>query len=221
MLRERIIPYRGGQIIVRFTVDRCTHVAECLIGLPDVFDTRRQPWVSPDAAHPDEVAEVIERCPTGALHYKRLDGGPEESVPDRNTLTLVQNGPLYARGDLLIESADGTPLFNDTRVGFCRCGASKHKPFCDNRHDLVDFEERGRFQHNAPVAGVPGPVGKGVLRIRLTEDGPLLLSGPMEIVDSDGRPGFRGERASLCRCGASGNHPFCDGSHKAAGFRSG
>ncbi len=216
MRRERIIPYRGGQIIVRFTIDRCTHVAECLIGLPDVFDTRRQPWISPDAASPDEVAEVIERCPTGALHYKRLDGGPEESVPERNRLVVEQNGPLYARGDLLIEAANGTPLFRDTRIGLCRCGASKVKPFCDNRHDLVDFEERGRIREH--MIGDPGV--KGVLRIRLTPDGPLILSGPMEISDSDGRSGFRGERAVLCRCGASKNHPFCDGSHTAAGFRS-
>jgi CDGSH-type Zn-finger protein/uncharacterized Fe-S cluster protein YjdI len=216
MRRERIIPYKGRKIVVRFSVDRCTHVAECLLGLPDVFDTRRQPWVSPDAATPDEIAEVIERCPTGALHYRRLDGGPEETVPADNRLVLERNGPLYARGELLIESGDGTPLFRDTRVGFCRCGASKHKPFCDNRHDLVDFEERGRIGEHA--IGEPG--AKGVLRVRLSIDGPLLLSGPMVTFDSDGRPGFRGDRAALCRCGASRNHPFCDGSHKAAEFRS-
>jgi uncharacterized Fe-S cluster protein YjdI/CDGSH-type Zn-finger protein len=213
MRRERVIPYKGKKIVVKFSMDRCTHVAECLMGLPEVFDTRRRPWVTPDAAAPDEVARVIELCPTGALHYLRLDGGPEETVPRQNRLVLEENGPLYAKGDLVIETAEGTPLFRDTRLAFCRCGASKHKPLCDNRHDLADFEERGRIRETS----FQETEGNGPLRIRLAEDGPLILSGPMEILDSAGRSGFRGDRATLCRCGASRRHPFCDGSHRTAG----
>jgi CDGSH-type Zn-finger protein/uncharacterized Fe-S cluster protein YjdI len=212
MRRERIISYKGKSITVRFCMDRCTHVAECLIGLPEVFDTRRRPWVSPDAATADEVAEVIERCPTGSLHYVRTDGGPNEAVPLENRLVVEENGPLYAKGDLVIESDDGTPPFRDTRIAFCRCGASKHKPFCDNRHDLINFEDRGRIRETSlHETGEKGP-----LRIHPVPGGPLILSGPVEIVDATGRAGFRGDRVSLCACGASKNHPFCDGSHRSA-----
>src|SRR5690554_6484361 len=50
--------------------------------------------------------------------------------------------------------------------------------------------------------------------------GPLLVRGDVEILLADGRPAPR-RRATvaLCRCGASGIKPFCDGSHKVIGFR--
>lgn len=52
------------------------------------------------------------------------------------------------------------------------------------------------------------------------EDGPLLLRGPFELVTQGGEP-IPADRATvaLCRCGLSSEKPFCDGSHKAAGFR--
>jgi len=49
--------------------------------------------------------------------------------------------------------------------------------------------------------------------IQLRENGPLALRGALTL---DGKP--IGTRATLCRCGASNNKPFCDGSHKDAGF---
>ncbi|WP_370524263.1 CDGSH iron-sulfur domain-containing protein [Cellulomonas sp. APG4] len=52
-------------------------------------------------------------------------------------------------------------------------------------------------------------------------DGPLLVRGDAEIRLADGSPAPR-RRATvaLCRCGATGIAPFCDGSHKVVGFRS-
>jgi CDGSH-type Zn-finger protein/uncharacterized Fe-S cluster protein YjdI len=219
MLRERIISYRGKAIVVKFTPARCTHVAECLMGLPEVFETRRKPWISPDAAPPDRVAGVVLRCPTGALHFERTDGGPPEAKPDRNVFTVCENGPLYAAADLEIRSADGAPRLHDTRVALCRCGASKKRPFCDNRHDLVDFEERGRMDDSTMHIDMPEtPAGR--VEITLATNGPMLVSGPVEIVDSSGKTGFRGTRCSLCRCGKTESPPFCDGSHSRAGFLS-
>jgi uncharacterized Fe-S cluster protein YjdI len=55
--------------------------------------------------------------------------------------------------------------------------------------------------------------------IRAAADGPLLLSGGVRILDADGNLLYEGERAALCRCGGSGNKPFCDGTHKTNGFR--
>jgi len=66
--------YRGKEILVRYDVDACIHAAECVRGLGTVFDTARRPWVSPDDAPADLVAEVVLRCPSGALSYERLDG---------------------------------------------------------------------------------------------------------------------------------------------------
>jgi CDGSH-type Zn-finger protein len=51
-------------------------------------------------------------------------------------------------------------------------------------------------------------------------DGPILVRGDVEIRDAAGRVvPRRRATVALCRCGASGIKPFCDGSHKAIGFR--
>ncbi len=59
--------------------------------------------------------------------------------------------------------------------------------------------------------------------IKVRKNGPLLVTGEFSLTDADGnsfpidttKPGI-----ALCRCGASANHPFCDGSHNACGFDS-
>jgi CDGSH-type Zn-finger protein len=52
------------------------------------------------------------------------------------------------------------------------------------------------------------------------EDGPLLLRGDFAIVTTDGQPiEARRGTVALCRCGKSAIKPFCDGTHKATGFR--
>ena len=51
-------------------------------------------------------------------------------------------------------------------------------------------------------------------------DGPLLVRGAVELLDDDGTPIEQRRRTvALCRCGLSTIKPFCDGTHKAAGFR--
>jgi CDGSH-type Zn-finger protein len=53
-------------------------------------------------------------------------------------------------------------------------------------------------------------------------DGPLLVRGAARIVDARGEPiEPRRRTVALCRCGASSLKPFCDGTHKAIGFRTG
>ncbi|RJK92825.1 CDGSH iron-sulfur domain-containing protein [Vallicoccus soli] len=53
-------------------------------------------------------------------------------------------------------------------------------------------------------------------------DGPLVVRGDFRIVDQDGVELDPGRATvALCRCGRSALKPFCDGSHKAARFRSG
>jgi uncharacterized Fe-S cluster protein YjdI len=56
-------------------------------------------------------------------------------------------------------------------------------------------------------------------QVQASENGPLLLSGGVRIVDAKGDVLYEGERAALCRCGGSANKPFCDGTHKKNGFR--
>lgn len=50
-------------------------------------------------------------------------------------------------------------------------------------------------------------------------NGPLFLRGPIRVTAPDGTVLADETRVALCRCGASGNPPFCDNSHRALGFR--
>ncbi|GAA3650716.1 CDGSH iron-sulfur domain-containing protein [Microbacterium marinilacus] len=51
-------------------------------------------------------------------------------------------------------------------------------------------------------------------------DGPILVRGDVDLRDADGEPIPRNRRTmALCRCGLSSIKPFCDGTHKPAGFR--
>jgi CDGSH-type Zn-finger protein len=54
--------------------------------------------------------------------------------------------------------------------------------------------------------------------IAVTDDGPLWVTGGIPVTTSDGTRLEPRNRVTLCRCGASGNKPLCDGSHKEAGF---
>jgi CDGSH-type Zn-finger protein/uncharacterized Fe-S cluster protein YjdI len=208
--------YQGNKITVQYDVKRCIHAAECASGLPRVFDTKRKPWVDPDAAEADEIAMVIMRCPTGALHFQRKDGGADEAVPKQNTIKSVANGPFYMRGDLKITNQDGSVLAKDTRMALCRCGASQNKPFCDGSHSKIPFQDSGSLGKSMAVTEPPVE-GQG-LNITPLPNGPLAVRGEVTIVSDDGLSSCRGNKLFLCRCGASQNKPFCDSSHKRIGF---
>ncbi|MBT2897060.1 (4Fe-4S)-binding protein [Streptomyces sp. McG3] len=122
--------YDGEGIVVGFDAHRCLHAAECVTGLPAVFDVGRRPWIQPDNAPADEVADVIHRCPSGALQYHRTDGMPDE-VPDVPThVSLHADGVLHVRGDLEVATPYGP--CHETRVMLCGCGATGNTPYCDH-----------------------------------------------------------------------------------------
>ncbi|MEQ8476284.1 (4Fe-4S)-binding protein [Fulvivirga sp.] len=56
------------------------------------------------------------------------------------------------------------------------------------------------------------------IKIQVFENGPLRVTGDLEITHKDGSSEVKETAASFCRCGHSSNKPFCDGSHKKEGF---
>ena len=92
-------------------------MAECIRGLPAVFDTARRPWILPTAAGADAIAAVVAKCPSGALHYTRRDGGVAETPSERKTIVPMPAGPLYVRGRVQLRSADGEVIIEDTATG--------------------------------------------------------------------------------------------------------
>ncbi len=131
--------YANDAIEVRWEPKLCIHVRNCVRGLPQVFDPDARPWVAVDAADADRVAEAVLTCPTGALQFRRLDGGAQEQALDPPSVEPRPNGPLFVRGRVRIVDADGRLIREDTRLALCRCGASENKPFCDGSHRRIGF----------------------------------------------------------------------------------
>ena len=153
--------YRGADIEVSFDLDLCVHIGECLRGDRRVFDLERRPWVLPDAGAADSVAEIVERCPSGALLYRRHDGGAQEAHEGTSVIP-IRNGPLMVTGDIEVRREDGT-VERLPRVTLCRCGSSNNKPFCDNEHLVTGFRAPGvPFKiHISPVRPAPAePISK-------------------------------------------------------------
>jgi uncharacterized Fe-S cluster protein YjdI/CDGSH-type Zn-finger protein len=158
--------YRGKDVEVSFDLDICVHIGECLRGQRQVFQLDRRPWILPDSAGADEVAEVVRLCPSGALLYRRLDGAPQEDPDGATTVTPIRDGPLLVKGRIDVRRDDGT---TETlpRATLCRCGESQHKPFCDNQHLAIGFRAEGfaykihlspvRPQLNKPITKAEDP----------------------------------------------------------------
>jgi CDGSH-type Zn-finger protein/uncharacterized Fe-S cluster protein YjdI len=203
----------SDDIEIRFDVARCIHSRRCVLNAPTVFLANvKGPWLHPETDSVEHLVHVAQSCPSGAITYRRLDGGSEEEAPRVNTIQLRQNGPYAFRASLNVDEQPA--LFRTT---LCRCGKSKNKPFCDNSHIEAGFEATGE---PATMPSEPLPERGGELHVVPLRDGPLKVRGPVEICTGTGRTVNRTQYAKLCRCGGSANKPYCDDTHLRIGFRS-
>jgi CDGSH-type Zn-finger protein/uncharacterized Fe-S cluster protein YjdI len=208
---SKIEEVAGKAVTIRFEAEKCIHSRGCVLSRPDVFVPNvAGEWIHPDAATADEVAELAHNCPSGAITYLRTDGR-NETAPIVNTVRVRENGPLAFNGEL---SIDGAPAL---RATLCRCGHSQKKPYCDGSHTAAGFTASGE-----PVTTTSETLAarNGAVTISGAVDGPLLVTGNLEVVSGTGRTLNRCVKTALCRCGGSANKPYCDGTHKTNGFRS-
>lgn len=56
-------------------------------------------------------------------------------------------------------------------------------------------------------------------KLRFSENGPIILTGEVEVIDANGRTITHLVDQSFCRCGLSQNKPFCDGHHETVSFK--
>lgn len=205
-------PVETKDITIHFDGKKCIHARKCVMGLPKIFvPGSKGGWIFPEHAETEVLARVIDSCPSGALSYKRHDNGQDEPQPEVNTARLWENGPIEVKGTLTLPN-DTTA----TRALLCRCGQSKNKPFCDNSHIAAKFTATSEATTTSKAEDFTNQGGN--VTIKPTKDGPLMVTGPMEVIAGSGRRIQTGEKQALCRCGASKTKPFCDGSHKAIGF---
>lgn len=203
----------GKKVLIRFEAKRCVHTRHCVLERPDVFVPNVEgAWIHPDAVSVEDVVKVAETCPSGAIRYERLDGGPEEAAPPVNLVRVRENGPLAFRAPLTVDGADV-----GMRATLCRCGASKNKPFCDGAHGTIGFTATGE----PASADSPALASRdGAVAVAPLPNGPLKVSGNLEVISGTGRTVKKATQLFFCRCGASSNKPYCDGTHTKIGFSS-
>jgi hypothetical protein len=118
------------------------HSENCVRNLPGVFDQNKKPWIDIKGASSEEIIKAIDRCPSGALSYKKK-GGEKETKAEAGVETMteavtqikvVRDGPLMVRGNCTLIDEDGKATPQDKPFALCRCGRSKNKPYCDGSH---------------------------------------------------------------------------------------
>lgn len=126
--------------------------AESLCAFARFCDRDGRVWnsvshVRTEAEHAAFVHQVGQ-CPSGRLvawdFSTRAPVEPE--LP--SSIVIVEDpsqgvsGPIWVRGGIAIEAADGTRYEVRNRVTLCRCGQSSNKPFCDGTHASIGFTDR-------------------------------------------------------------------------------
>ncbi len=201
----------GRSLTLVVDMSRCIHSRYCVTGAPRTFIANVEgPWLHPDESDPELLVGIAYDCPSGAIGYRGKDGLADETAPQVNMMRVRENGPNAIHAPLTVA---GKP--DGFRATFCRCGQSKTKPWCDGSHHDAGFEATGEPQTVSLdlLAARDGPLSVDPLK-----NGPLKITGNLEICAGTGRVVKRVEAAMLCRCGHSKAKPFCDGSHRAAGF---
>lgn len=69
--------YTNGDVTIVWQPARCSHSARCIQGLPHVFDPRRRPWITIEAAPSADIVRQVRACPSGALSLMGEDPLPE------------------------------------------------------------------------------------------------------------------------------------------------
>jgi len=200
-------------IRIHYDTKQCIHSRNCVLNAPSVFiGNVIGPWLHPETTTTDNMVKIAEDCPSGAITYDRLDGGPAEVAPEVNVLRVRENGPYAVHAQMDIEGQG--EMF---RATLCRCGKSRNKPFCDSTHLEVGFIATGE---RAVIESDALENRGGELAIDPTYNGPLEFTGNLEICGGTGHTIERVQTARLCRCGGSENKPFCDNTHARIGFKS-
>jgi len=140
MAKEIKKEYTNGDLTVVWKPKMCIHSGICVKTRPDVYKPGERPWIQPERTGTEELKAQIDQCPSGALsYYLNAEGPGEEDTTLGKKVIVAENGPLLVRGTLTVTKANGEEETRVKQTAFCRCGASKNKPYCDGSHKKIDF----------------------------------------------------------------------------------
>jgi uncharacterized Fe-S cluster protein YjdI len=63
--------YTNGDVTIIWKPDLCAHSGICFRGLPNVFDPRKRPWITPEGVSSESIVEQVKKCPSGALSIEK------------------------------------------------------------------------------------------------------------------------------------------------------
>jgi uncharacterized Fe-S cluster protein YjdI len=135
--------YSNEEVTVFFDNDTCMHSGNCVNSLKSVFNPKGRPWINMQGAPSDEIIKVVKNCPSGALSYKMNSemSWQKSSQVEEVSIKVNKGGPYAIRGRVKIIDKDGTETIKEGPFILCRCGESKTKPFCDNSHRDIEFDD--------------------------------------------------------------------------------
>lgn len=130
--------YAAGEVTIVWQPSLCIHSEKCYHGLPAVFDQKRRPWIQASAASTEAIIAQVRNCPSGALS---IESGDQAAGPKQDAVRaeVLRDGPLLVQGSITVVGADGKATAREGATAFCRCGASKNKPYCDGSHKAIGF----------------------------------------------------------------------------------
>lgn len=137
--REIIKKYKKGDFTVVWKPKLCIHATTCVKMLPEVYNPNKKPWIKTENASREALKSQISKCPSGALTYEVKGENENETVNAETKVQVTANGPLLVHGNLEVTGINGTSEKKSRTTAFCRCGASKNKPYCDGTHNSINF----------------------------------------------------------------------------------
>jgi uncharacterized Fe-S cluster protein YjdI len=72
-MKEITKEYSNGEVTIVWKNSLCKHSANCVRGLPAVFNSGDQPWIKPESASTEKIIEQVKKCPSGALSFYMND----------------------------------------------------------------------------------------------------------------------------------------------------
>ncbi|MEX0272920.1 MAG: (4Fe-4S)-binding protein [Flavobacteriaceae bacterium] len=136
--REIVKKYTKGDLTIIWKPKTCIHAGVCVKKLPNVYDPKARPWITPENAGVDELNAQIDACPSAALSYETQSKKAPEGTTIR--ITVKPNGPVLVHGTCELTHSNGSVETKERVTALCRCGASENKPFCDGAHNTIEFK---------------------------------------------------------------------------------
>jgi CDGSH-type Zn-finger protein len=176
----------------------------------------------------EEHGEAYSLCRCGASANKPFCDGSHKNIewtPDET----ADRGPTAARRKEY--AGEGFAMSDDKSLcwhaGFCvrehghawdLVGKAENATQRDDVKAMIQACPSSRLQYHEPASG-PADEPQLARQVAILDNGPLYVQGGIPVEGADGVFYETLNRYSLCRCGASANKPYCDGTHTKTGFR--